>query len=111
MNINPGELNKRITIVRRDTVEDSDGFESEIIEEVRTCWAKFTRKSIKQISESYNEMDLINARFVIRYTTEDIQQGMFVQYNGQFYHIEYVNEYADSHEYIEIGCKEGIDNV
>ena len=111
MNINPGELNKRIEIVNLEMVNDEDGFEDEHEKTVRKCWAKFTRKSIKQITDSYNEKDLINARFVIRYTTDVVQQGMFVKYNGLYYHIEYVNEYADSHEYIEIGCKEGVDNV
>lgn len=109
MLVNCGELNKRIEIVKRELIPNSRGFEGNTQETVvHSCWAKFTRKSIKQILDSETELELMDARFLIRYTPKAIEHGFYVKYNGNYYHIEYANDYGDSHEYIELMTKEGL---
>lgn len=109
MYVDCGELNKRIEIVKRELTPNPRGFEGTTEETIiHSCWAKFTRKSIKQIIESETELESMDARFLIRFTKKEIKHGYYVKYNNEYYHIEYANDYGDSHEYIEIMTKVGL---
>src|SRR5574344_673305 len=55
--------------------------------------------------ESETELESMDARFLIRFTKKKIKHGYYVKYNNEYYHIEYANDYGDSHEYIEIMTK------
>ena len=108
MNVNPGELNKKIKIVKFETEKDADGFDSkksEII--IREPWAKVTRISATSIMNSATEIKLDRCRFLVRYTPAEITNDMFVIYKGSYYKIEYANNYGDSNEYIEIMAEAG----
>lgn len=105
MNINPGELNKKIVIALIETIKDGDGFGSYEIEVVkRSAWAKFTRTSGTETVKANADFGEIKARFLVRYTPLEITRKMFVRYNGKKYEIVYVNDYEDKNEYIEIWC-------
>ena len=109
MYVNCGELNKRIEIVKRELIPNPRGFEGTTEETIiHSCWAKFTRKSIKQIIESETKLESMDARFLLRVTKKEIKHGYHVKYNNEHYHIEYANDYGDSHEYIEIMTKVGL---
>ena len=108
MNVNPGELDKRIKIVDIITETDQDDFESkrtEII--VRETWAKVTRVSASEVMKAGREINLTRCRFLVRYSPKRITHSMFVLYTGEYYQIEYVNNYNDSNEYIEIMATAG----
>lgn len=45
------------------------------------------------------------ARFLIRYTSTAISRKMLVLYRGDRYEITYINDYGDSHEFMEIIAK------
>lgn len=109
MNINPGELNKRIKIVKLEGMENENGFQEgqqEII--VRKTYAKVTRTSIKEIMNAGQEASETKCRFLVRYTPKEITREMFVVYRGTYYQIEYVNNYGDSDKYVEIMTAAGM---
>lgn len=103
MNVNPGELDKKIQIIEVVTEKDSDGFAAKKTEKVvRKTWAKVTRVSASEIMRAEREINLTRNRFLVRYSPTEITRSMFVLYAGMYYQIEYVNNYGDSNEYIEI---------
>ena len=108
MNINPGELKKKIKIISFEIVKDADGFKKEEKEHiVREPWAKVTRVSASEVMKSATELNLDRCRFLVRYTQAEITNKMFVLYAGKYYQIEYVNNYEDSNEYVEIMATAG----
>ena len=110
MNVNPGELNKKIKIVDFDGEKDKDGFIDKQERVVRESWAKVTRVNVKEVLKASTEMNLERCRFLIRYTQKEITRDMFVLYNGTYYQIEYINNYGDSNEYVEIMATAGEKN-
>lgn len=101
MNVNPGDLNKRIRIQRFERVRDADGYYSEDWVTVHTVWAQFSRLSGTEASQRGADYARVQVRFLIR-AREDIDRKMAVLYRGERYEIEYLNDYGDRHEYLEI---------
>lgn len=104
-NINVGELNKKIGIYSRDTTEDADGYETPTETLVRSCWAKFSRTSGTEMFKANADFTETKVRFLIRYTKKPIDRKMFVRYAGTDYEITFINDYEDSHQYIELWCE------
>jgi SPP1 family predicted phage head-tail adaptor len=99
MNVNPGELNKKIEIYTQST----DVFHAVTETLYCSCAAKFSRTSGAEVIKSGANLADINVRFLIRYpVTKTIDRTMIVKYSGAKYQIEYVNDYEDKHEYVEI---------
>lgn len=108
MNVNPGELNKKIAVVLFEKKSDESGFTTEKIPKtICTPWAKVTRMSIKEILVQGREINVARCRFLIRFPKREISREMSVLYKGVYYHIEYVNNYGDSNEYLEIMADAG----
>ncbi len=105
MNINPGELNKRIRIFRKVETRDADGYVCVTKPTVHACHAKFNRMSGTEVMREDADMAEVKARFLIRHTRRTITRKMFVEYAGNEYEIEYVNDYNDSREYTELCCR------
>lgn len=106
MNVNPGELNKRIRIIRRADAKDADGYSALPDEEaVHTCWAKFTRTSGAETVKANADFGEERSRFLIRATAKRIDRKMVVRYDGKDYEILFINEYGDAREYTEIWCR------
>lgn len=105
MQINPGELDKRITIVKGGDETDADGFPVEGRQVVRDCWAKFTRVSGSELDKAGADMGVTKVRFLVRHKP-GIDRKMKVEYAGGIYEITYVNDYEDDHRYQEIWAKE-----
>lgn len=101
MVVNPGELNKWIKIVDIEVPEDDFEIEKEV-KLVRETWAKVTRVSVTEVMKAGREIEVERCRFLVRYTPKEITHSMFILYAGTYYQIEYVNNYRDSNEYIEI---------
>lgn len=102
MNVNPGELDKKIQIIQKTEQQDEDGFPvlSDIV--VRRCWARYSNTSGNEIIKAGTEFASAKARFLVRYSPISINEDMFVRYRGKDYNIEYINPYGDSKEYMEI---------
>lgn len=106
MNINPGELNKKIQIVRKNSnSRDADGYPMEQIEVIRECYAKYTQQSGSEIQKNGSEFANAKTRFLVRHTSIAINTDMHVLYANHCYDIQYINTYGDSNEYTEIWCQ------
>lgn len=106
MNINPGELNKKIQIVRKNSnSRDADGYPMESIEVIRECYAKFTQQSGSEIQKNGSEFANAKTRFLVRHSSIAINTDMYVLYSNKTYDIQYINTYGDSNEYTEIWCQ------
>ena len=105
MNVNVGELNKKIEIHSKETVLNANGYGTETDVLVRSCFAKFTRTSGSEMVKANADFAEVKVRFLIRYTSVAIDRKMTVKYAGNEYEITYINDYEDSHEYIELWCE------
>ena len=104
MNVNPGELNKRIQIISKTRVYDNNGYYTESETVVHSCWAKFSQTSGTEIVKNNSDFANLNVRFLIRHTPNSIDRKMIARYGGNDYEIVYLNGYGDSKEYVEIWC-------
>lgn len=103
MNVNPGELNKKINIILPSAAEDADGYSTGSPTTVLSNRAaKFSRTSGTELTKANADFSDVKVRFLIRYTSTAITRKMLVVYRGAEYEIDYVNDYEDKHEYIEI---------
>ena len=102
MYVNIGELNKRIKIVDDGVTADSDGYVVHNRVKVWECDAQATRKSGTEMIKGNADFSQIKMRFLIRYTDKKIDRKMIVEYQGEDYEIEYINDYEDNHQFIEI---------
>lgn len=106
MRLNAGKLNKRIQIVSVEKQKDADGYWTESDKPVHSCWAQFSRTSGKEIRQNDADYAEISVRFLIRYTRTELSRKMVVLYRGDRYEIEYINNYGDSNDYIELIAKQ-----
>lgn len=102
MNINIGELNKRIKIVSVTTTRYDEGFPINTETVIYECWAKVTQTSGTELIKANAEFSDVSTRFLIRYTPKQIDTDMKIIFQGKNYDIVYVNNYEFSNEFIEI---------
>lgn len=106
MNVNPGELNKSIEIVKIVSKKDNDGFKKTSTELVRKCSAAFNRVSGTENVKCGGDFTVRKCRFLIRHSSTNIDRNMMVVYKGKSMEIKYINNYGDRNEYVEIWCEE-----
>ena len=104
MEVNAGELNKRIKIIKVTKSKDKDGYETVTEMVVRAPWAKFSQTSGTELVKADADMSEVKARFMIRWSRTKLSRKMIVRYGGNDYQIEYINPYGDSKEYVELWC-------
>ena len=102
VDINAGELNQLIRILRRVVTEDAAGYEADSREElVLSCKARVSRTSGTEMVRANADFGEEKVRFLIRYPRTRIDRKMFVRWQGREYPIEYINDYA-GRKYLEI---------
>lgn len=104
MFVNAGELRETIQIMEHTEQPNAAGYPAPPTDPklIRSCRAKFTRQSGTEAVKAGADFGAVKVRFLIRYTKIPITRKMFVRYRGLDYEIEYVNDYGDRHQYIEI---------
>lgn len=102
MNVNPGELNKRIEILLISEEQDEDGFPVSEPVVIKRPWAKVSQYSAKEKLLAGTDMSDVKMRFLIRYSKTKLHDDMIVRYAGKLYEIKMINNYDESNEYIEI---------
>lgn len=105
MQVNPGELNKRIEIYCMDSEDDDEEFPVPVKKTVRSTWASFKRTSGTEKFRSGKDMSEVQCRFLARHTLRELNTDMKILYDGATYEILYINDYEDSHRYDEIWCR------
>lgn len=107
MNIKISELNKRISILSVQNIQDDYGFETEQEVEYCKCWSKMSNMSGTEIYKAGADYSKVITRFVIRYRKDkDITTDMKIRYKDKLkdklYNITYVNNYNFSNEFVEL---------
>jgi SPP1 family predicted phage head-tail adaptor len=104
MYVNPGELNKKIQIIKKVSPGiNENGFPLPAKEEiVRKCWAKVSNTSGSEIVKANSEFSEAKKRFLIRYSGKPVDTDMILRYAGKDYDIKYINTYGDEKEFMEI---------
>jgi len=105
--INAGKYNKKISIVEKQIVKDSDGFETYQEVAVLTTWSNV--KTTRGMTLIANDSDFEKAytNFAIRYPkTASITRDMLIKYNDRVYTIEYLNNINEENVELEIQAKE-----
>ena len=105
MEVNAGKLNKRIDIIQIEKELDRDGYETVKETVVRRPWAQFSQTSGTELTKANADMSEVMVRFLIRWSSTPLSRKMVVRYAGDDYEIEYINEYGDSREYVELWCR------
>jgi SPP1 family predicted phage head-tail adaptor len=112
MDVNIGELNKRISIVSIEVTNNENGFEVEQEVEYLNCWCKVSNMSGTEIFKANADYSKVITRFLIRYRKDKIiTTDMKVKFgkkivNGEekdiYYNITYANNYNYSNEFLEL---------
>ena len=105
MQVNAGELNKLIDIIKVTKSKDKDGYETVDETLVLHAWAKFSQISGTELTKASADMSEVMVRFLIRWSSTPMSRKMVVRYGGDDYEIEYINGYGDSREYVELWCR------
>ena len=103
--INAGDYNKRITIFKEESNEDSAGFITKTKSIVLNAWAKV--KTTKGYTLIINNTDFEKAytNFTIRFPKKEITRDMLIEYNSKIYSIEYLNNIDEANIELEIQAK------
>ena len=103
--INAGDYNKRISIFKEETKEDSAGFLTKTKSIVLNAWAKV--KTTKGYTLIANNTDFEKAytNFTIRFPKTEITRDMLIEYNSKIYTIEYLNNIDEANTELEIQAK------
>lgn len=102
MQVNPGNLNKKIQIVEYITRKDKDGFEIKEEYIVLKTWAQVTNKSGTEVQKSGSDFAEIKTRFLIRTPKVNLTNSMVIKFGGDIYEIIYINDYNFDKKYTEI---------
>lgn len=100
--MNPGKLNQRIKIYRKNAGYDEYGepLDTKIL--VHECWASVKNKSGREQFQANTPFAKTVTSFLIRYTKKSIDTTMTIEFQGEEYNIVYVDNYNFSNEWIEI---------
>ena len=103
--INAGEYNKRISIFKEESKEDSAGFITKTKSIVLNAWAKV--KTTRGYTLILNNTDFEKAytNFTIRFPKTEITRDMLIEYNSKIYSIEYLNNIDEANIELEIQGK------
>lgn len=103
--INAGEYNKRISIFKEESKEDSAGFVTKTKSIVLNAWAKVKTTRGYTLIANNTDFEKAYTNFTIRFPKKEITRDMFVEYNSKIYSIEYLNNIDESNILLEIQAK------
>lgn len=102
MQVNPGNFDKKIEIIKYEVRKDSDGFENKKEITVLTTWAQVTNVSGAEVLRSNSDFSEVKTRFLMRTPKDEITKDMMIKFNGNAYNITYINDYGYYKKYTEI---------
>ena len=85
MQINPGNFDKKIEIMRYEIQKDLDGFENKEEITVLNTWAQVTNTSGTEILRSNSDFSEVKTRFLMRTSKTEINKDMYIKFRGNIY--------------------------
>lgn len=96
-------LNKRITILSNEQVQDDFGFNTEEEKEIFKCLAKVNNISGTEIFKAGADYSKVKTRFLIRYRKDiEFTTDMKIKFNNKTYNIIYLNNYNYGNRFLEL---------
>lgn len=105
MQINPGNFNKKIKIIKYELIKDADGFTSKKEIKILETWAQVTNTSGTEIERSGSDFAEVKTRFLIRTPKIGLDKDMEIIFRDKNYEIVYINDYSYDRKYTEIMTK------
>lgn len=103
--INAGEYNKRISIFKEESKEDSAGFNTKTKSTVLNAWAKVKTTRGYTLIANNTDFEEAYTNFTIRFPRVEITRDMFIAYNSKIYSIVYLNNINEANVELEIQAK------
>lgn len=102
---NAGKYNKRIVIKQETISKDAAGFPTVTTAQILATYAEV--KTTKGFTLLVNNTDFEKAltNFTIRYPVTVITRDMFIEFNGDRYEIQYLNNINEANIELEIQAK------
>ncbi len=102
MQINPGNFDKKIKVIRYEITKDPDGFEDKVKIIVLQTWAQVTNVSGTEIMRSNSDFAEVKTRFLMRTPKINLDKDMEIIFLDKNYKIVYINDYSYDRKYTEI---------
>lgn len=107
--MNPGELNKRITILKRVISTDENGFEVEAWIDHRTVWAKIKNLNGREFFQAQQAQSKASKKVTIRYI-QDLDSSINpratidykVRYKNNTYNLSYSDNIKEENRFLEL---------
>lgn len=103
--MNPGKLNKRITLQRFEKIKDSEGIVTEAWNDVATVWASAEPLRGREYFAAAAVNRENTVRFRIRYKP-DVSSDMRIKYDGRFFDIQSVIDVNERHKELHLMAEE-----
>ena len=102
--IDAGKYKNKIFIIKREIVEDEDGFQHNKDKIVLTTWAAIkTLKGYTIIMNGDADFEKAYVNFTIRYPKRaKIDRKMFILYRDKLYRIDYINNIDEADVELEL---------
>lgn len=104
--INAGKYRHRITISRKITGKDADGFPVDTTEVVLQPYAQIKTTKGFTLIQNDSSFEKAYTNFTIRFPVTQITRDMIITYKGKTYTIEYLNDVDEAGVELEIQAKE-----
>ena len=103
--INAGKYNKKISIFKEETKEDSAGFITKTKSIVLNSWASVKTTRGYTLIANNTDFEKANTNFTIRFPKVEITRDMLIEYKSKIYTIEYLNNIDENNIELEIQAK------
>ncbi len=107
MPLDPGTLNKRITMSAPSTTQDEYGQPTNIWTPIRTCWAGIRTASSREVYAASGFVSQLSHVITVRYVADQPPKaGMQVGYKDRTFRVQAVSDPDESQERVELLCLE-----
>ena len=107
--MNPGELNRRITILKRSIFTDDNGFETEEWIDYKTVWAKVRNLNGRELFQAQQVHSKASKKVIIRYLNDldgslnpNVSLEYKIKYKNNNYNLIYSDNIQEKNSFIEL---------
>lgn len=102
--MNIGNLNKRITIEKSTSTQNTYGEQVQTWTKLRECWSRVEPVQGKEYYTAKQTASELDIKFVIRYTTVDITPKSRLIYDSKEYNVNSIINLAEGNRELHLYC-------
>ena len=106
--VNPGRLNRKVSIYRYQTIETELGSSRKVLTFDRTVWAELRPTRGTEFLEYYREANALQFKITMRYRPDLTEKDVLVYKDRQF-EINSIINIMEANLYLEVYCTESKD--